>query len=69
MIKSALLAITCSSLFAIAGHARDGGLNTQATMMHNEASQGARLAQLALSSAGQTNICLVGMVSIGLIYI
>jgi len=32
------------SLLAIAAHAYGGGLNTEATMMHNEISQGAWLA-------------------------
>ena len=44
-------------------------LNTEATKMHNEASQGAWLAQLALSSAGQTHIGLLGLASTGLTYV
>jgi len=43
-------------------------LNANASAMHNELSQGAWLAQLALSNAGQTHIGLVGLYSTGLAY-
>ena len=44
-------------------------LKSNADVMHNEASQGTWLAQLALSSAGQTHIGLVGLAATGLTYV
>jgi hypothetical protein len=44
-------------------------LQTAATALHNETSQGAWLAQLAASTAGQTHIGLTGLANTGLDYI
>jgi len=46
----------------------DATLKANADVMHNEALQGAWLAQLALSNAGQNHIGLVGLASTGLTY-
>jgi len=43
-------------------------LKTEAATMHSESFQGAWLAQLALSSAGQTHIGLTGLASTGIVY-
>ena len=44
-------------------------LQTAATALHNETSQGAWLAQLAASTAGQTHIGLTGLANTGLDYL
>ena len=43
-------------------------LKSNADVMHSEAFQGAWLAQLALSNAGQSHIGLIGLASTGLVY-
>jgi len=49
--------------------ADDATVKANADVMHNEASQGTWLAQLALSNAGQNHIGLVGLASAGFTYV
>ena len=49
--------------------ADDATVRANAEVMHNEASQGTWLAQLALSTAGQSHIGLVGLAATGLAYV
>ena len=49
--------------------ADDATVKANADAMHNEASQGTWLAQLALSTAGQSHIGLVGLAATGLTYV
>jgi len=48
--------------------ADEATVKANADVMHNEASQGAWLAQLAQSNAGQSHIGLMGLASTGLVY-
>jgi hypothetical protein len=49
--------------------ADDATVKANADVMHNEASQGAWLSQLALSATAQNHIGLVGLASTGLTYV